>query len=222
MVLVGKGLTPLSNILAATKGNVNLMEAQQMPKAPETEMVSTQPSAALSDQAKGTAYTSVKVTSERASDRQRTGPTDIPRRVQRMREASQEDALASARHFFAPGNGQNQVVSLGPSEEVPITTTSGTTLETSTLAITFTVPTTTSTTTTATKAEMGSPRSFLPNGSPSRPTATATCRPRTWVQRILEGWTSAPPPDGTESGESDLHEPPLSSEEEVPENLGHE
>ena len=38
----------------------------------------------------------------------------------------------------------------------------------------------------------------------------------------MEGWTSAPPPDGTELGESDLHEPPLSSEEEVPENLGHE
>ena len=38
----------------------------------------------------------------------------------------------------------------------------------------------------------------------------------------MEGWTSAPPPDGTELGESDLHEPPLSSEEELPENLGHE
>ena len=111
------------------------------------------------------------------------------------------------------------MVSLGPSEEVPITTTGRTTLGTTTLAITSTVPTT-STTTTATGAEMGSPRSFLPNGSPSRPTVTATCRPQTWVQRILEGWTSAPPLDGTESGESDLHEPPLSSEEEVPENLG--
>ena len=51
---------------------------------------------------------------------------------------------------------------------------------------------------------------------------TATCRPQTLVQRILEGWTSAPPPDGTESEESDLHEPPLALEEEVPENLGHE
>ena len=75
--------------------------------ASETEMVSTQPSATLSDWAEGTPYTSVKVTSERASDRQRTRQPDIPRRVQRMREASQEDALASARHFFAPGNGQN-------------------------------------------------------------------------------------------------------------------
>ena len=100
-----------------------------------------------------------------------------------------------------------------------ITTTSRTTLETSTLAITYTVPTT-STTTTAAEAETGSPRSFLPNGSPSRPIVTATCRPQTWVQRIVEGWTSAPPPDGTESEESDLHEPPLSLEEEVPENLG--
>ena len=113
------------------------------------------------------------------------------------------------------------MVSLGPSEEVPITTTSGTTFETSTLAITSTVPTTSSTTT-ATEAEIGSPRSFPPNGSPSRPTATDTCRPQTWIQRISEGWTGAPPPDSTELEESDLQKPPLSLEEEVPENLGHE
>ena len=113
------------------------------------------------------------------------------------------------------------MVSLGPSEEVPTTTTGGTTLETSTLAITSTVPTT-STTITTTGVEMGSPRSFLPNGSPSRPTTTATCRPQTWVQRISEGWTCVPPADGTESGESDLHETSSSVEEDVPENLGHQ
>ena len=50
----------------------------------------------------------------------------------------------------------------------------------------------------------------------------ATCRPQTLIQRISEGLTSTPPPDGTESGESDLHEPPLSSDKEIPENLGHE
>ena len=163
-----------------------------MLKAHESDIVNTQPSATLADRIEGTHYTSVKVTPGRTSDRQRTRQPDIPRRVQRMREASQEDALASARHFFARGNGQNQVVSLEPSEEVPITTTSGTTLETSMLAISTTVLTT-STTTTAAGAEMVSPRSFLPNGSPSRPTMTATCRPQTWVQRILEGWTSALP-----------------------------
>ena len=41
-------------------------------------------------------------------------------------------------------------------------------------------------------------------------------------KRISERWTSAPPPDGTESEENDLHEPPLSSDDEVPENLGRE
>ena len=35
--------------------------------------------------------------------------------------------------------------------------------------------------------ETPSPRTFLPSGSPPRPTATATCRPQTWVQRISEG-----------------------------------
>ena len=70
-----------------------------------------------------------------------------------MREASQEDPLASARHFFAPGNEQGQVVLMGPSEEVQMATTGGTTIETSTLTITSTVPTT-STTMIATDAGM--------------------------------------------------------------------
>ena len=39
----------------------------------------------------------------------------------------------------------------------------------------------------ATETEERSPRSLLPSGSPPRPTATATCRPRMWVQHILEG-----------------------------------
>ena len=42
------------------------------------------------------------------------------------------------------------------------------------------------------------------------------------MQRVLEGWTPVPPPDGTDLGESSLPEPPLLVEEEVPENLGHE
>ena len=110
------------------------------------------------DQAEETPYTSVNVLSERTSNGQRPGQVEMPRRVLRMREASQEDALASARHFFASGNGQNQVVTLGLSEEVPISTTEGTTLETATPAITSTVPIT-STATTTTGAETGSPRS---------------------------------------------------------------
>ena len=78
--------------------------------------------------------------------------------------------MASARHFFATINGQNQVVTLELPEEVPTVTAEGAT------AITSTVPTA-SATTTITGTEAGSPRTFLPNGSPSRPTVTATCRP---------------------------------------------
>ena len=145
---------------------------------------------------------------------------DIPRRVQHTREASQEDALASARHYFAPGNGQDQAILIRSHEETPSIATGATTIDTSTFT---TTPTVLATSTTAIAADvgMGSSSPFLPNGSPSRPTATATCRPQTWVQRISEGWTSVPPPDDTELGESDLHVPPSSVEEVAPENLGH-
>ena len=74
-------------------------------------------------------------------------------------------------------------------EEVPTVATEGTTV------ITSTIPTTSATTTiTGTEAEI--PRMFLPKGSPSRPTATATCRPQILVQCVSEVWTNGPPPDG--------------------------
>ena len=44
----------------------------------------------------------------------------------------------------------------------------------------------TSATPTITETETRSTRTFLPNGSPSRPTATATCRPQMLVQCVLE------------------------------------
>ena len=166
----------LNDIPAAIGRNANLRKEQQALEAPGIKIRGTPPSTTMLHQAEETPYTSVKVLSERTSDGQRAGQVEIPRKVLRMREANQEDALASVRHFFASGNGQNQLVMLGLPEEVPISTTEGTTLETSAPAITSTVPTT-STATTTTGAEIRSPRIFLPNGSPSRPTATATCRP---------------------------------------------
>ena len=79
-----------------------------------------------------------------------------------------------------------------PPEEVPTVTAEGATAITSTIS-------TTSATTIDTGTEAQSPRTFLPNGSPSRPTATATCRPQMWVKCVSEGWTNCPPPDGTGS-----------------------
>ena len=207
----------LSDLPAATGGDMGFRKEQQAQEASETEMRGTHPSTTMLDPTEETPYTSIKAVPERGSNAQRTGQVDPPRRILRTREASQEDALASARHFFASVSGQNQVVMLELPEEVPSVTT-GRISVTSTPAITSTTPTT-SATITITGTEAGSPRMFLPNGSPSRPIVTATCRPQTWVQRVLEGWTGVPPLDGTDSGESSLPEPSL-LEEEVPENLG--
>ena len=72
----------------------------------------------------------------------------------------------------------------------------------------------------ATQTEVRSPRSFLPSGSPPRPNATATCRPRMWVQCISEGQINKPTLDDAHSSESD--QTGISAHvEEIPEELGY-
>ena len=117
----------------------------------------------------------------------RSNVKETPRRIQRTREASREDAIASTRQFFATVNERNRRnTTEGPTgissevcgrnkNDIPFTSTSGVT----------TTPVVPEAETTET--ETRSPRTFLPNGSPSRPTATATCRLRMWVQCISEG-----------------------------------
>ena len=107
-----------------------------------------------------------------------------PRRIQRTREASREDAIASTRQFFATVNEQNQATTSELPVEIPTVTSEGNTLN-------LNIPVT-SATPTVTEMETRSPRTFLPNGSPSRPTATATCRPWMWVQHVLEGQINEP------------------------------
>ena len=68
--------------------------------------------------------------------------------------------------------------------EIPTVTSEGNTLN-------LNIPVT-SATPTITEMETRSPRTFLPNESPSRPTATATCRPWMWVQCVLEGQINEP------------------------------
>ena len=120
------------------------------------------------------------------------GPTQVesPRRIERTREASREDAIASARHFFATVNGQNRTTTDVSGGNVNIPVASSTPIETETTelpatdvsggnALHMNIPVVSSTPieTETTEGETRSPRTFLPNGSPSRPTATATCRP---------------------------------------------
>ena len=186
-------------------------------------MADNRPSAIALNRAVETPYNSVKVLPSRTSEHQPLGTSrlnDEPRRIQRAREESQEDALESVRHFFAPENGQEQAVWTRPINETP-TTTGSATIETHTITTTPAVVTT-STSTMVTNVVTGGSSPFLPNVTPFRPTAIATCRPWMWVQRISEGWTGMPPHEDTESGESNLHVSPSSLEEEVPENLGDE
>ena len=67
----------------------------------------------------------------------------------------------------------------------------------------------------------GSPRISLPERTVSRPTVTATCRPRTWMQQLTEGQTTEPRREGDSPNAS--HEAigePLP--EEIPDELGRE
>ena len=96
--------------------------------------------------------------------------------------------------------------------EVPTVTSKGDTTISPNIPITSTTPT-------ITEMETRSPRTLLPNRSPSRPTATATCRQQTWVQHVSEGQINEPSHEGTGSAETSLSEPYLLPEG-IPENLG--
>ena len=66
-----------------------------------------------------------------------------------------------------------------------------------------------------------SPRISLPKGSPSCPTVTATCRPRTWMQQLTEGQTNEPRRGDASSSESNTSIVETLPEE-IPDELGHE
>ena len=73
----------------------------------------------------------------------------------------------------------------------------------------------------ATETKTRSPRTFLPSGSPSRPTAMATCWPRIWVQCISEGQINEPTQEDTHSTGSSATETSVIAVR-VPEELGQE
>ena len=66
-----------------------------------------------------------------------------------------------------------------------------------------------------------SPRISLPEGSPSHPTVTAMCRPRTWMQQLTEGQTNEPQGEDANSSENNTSVVEMLPEE-IPDELGHE
>ena len=67
-----------------------------------------------------TSKTQLKVATKR-------DPTQVesPRRIERTREASREDAIASTMHFFATVNRQNETTTELPAETTTVTDVSG-------------------------------------------------------------------------------------------------
>ena len=95
---------------------------------------------------------------------------EAPRRIQRTREASREDAIASTCQFFAVVHERNR----DTAAEEPIVTSSD--RNENDVAIPSNIPINPDIPEAeATETETRSPRTFLPSGSPSIPTATATC-----------------------------------------------
>ena len=148
---------------------------------------------------------------------------EVPKIMRGTKEASREEALASTQQFFTAVDKRKANISTGSQlasievyerdVEVPDmpTTTIATTTSTTTPPATLNVE----------PRGTRSPRISLPEGSPSCPTVTATCRPRTWMQQLTEGQTNEPRRGDASSSEintSIVETLP----EEIPDELGHE
>ena len=147
----------------------------------------------------------------------------VPKSLQGTKEASRAEVLASTRQFFAAVDQRNRNV---PAENLMIEARERENIEVPNVPTTTVVTTTTSLTTPPIPLDVeligtSSPRISLPKGSPSHPTVTATCRPRTWMQQLTEGQTNEPQRGDASSSEDDT----LVVEtlpEEIPDELGHE
>ena len=140
--------------------------------------------------------------------KERSLQEDLSRRNKVTRETSREDALATTRHFFNTVNEQRNI------PEVPVTSA------TSVSQIDAPPVSHDPVETEPTEPETTSPRTYLPSGSPPRPTATATCRPQTWVQCISEGQIEEHSREDEDSLESEPLEPLVL--EGLPDELGPE
>ena len=139
---------------------------------------------------------------------ERTSQEELPRRNEVSRETSRKDALATTRLFFntvAERRNRTEVLTMSTVSVSQIDTPPAPSVHVETGPD---------------EPESTSSRMYLPSRSPPRPTATATCRPRTWVQRISEGQIEEHSREDEDSVESDPLEPLVL--EGLPDELGPE
>ena len=176
---IGGSLMPTAPVYGDMRADLTLNVTSDVPTTGEGvgERESTQPAqdieresiANVATPAIEVPETSPKVISDRFSQE------ELPSRNVISRENSRVDALTTTRCFFSSVN-EGRVVTEVPTttivDEPQIDAPSESSIHDEIEP---------------TEPEIPSARTFLPRGSPSRPTTTATCRPRTWVQCISEG-----------------------------------
>ena len=142
---------------------------------------------------------------------------EAPRITQRTKEASREEAIASTHQFFAAVDRRNASITTG--SQLAATEV----CERDVVEVPD-VPTATTTPPMNIDVEprgTSSPRISLPEGSPSCPTVTATCRPRTWMQQLTEGQINEPRREDASSSERNTSTVETLPED-IPDELGHE
>ena len=149
----------------------------------------------------------------------------VPKTIWGTKEASRAEALASTQQFFAAVDRRNVSIPTG-NQLASTEVCEGDSVEVPDIPTTIIATTTTSTTTPPVTLDVeprgtSSPRISLPKGSPSHPTVTATCRPRTWMQQLTEGQTNEPRREDASSSESNTSVVETLPED-IPDELGHE
>ena len=135
--------------------------------------------------------TYMEITNTHVKTIHKSSTSEVPKSIQGTKEASRADSLVSTQQFFASVDrrnvnvpARNQLTSIEVHErdniEVPDVLTT-------TVAITAASTTPPPITVEVELRGTSIPRISLPKGSPSCPTVTATCRPRTWMQQFTEG-----------------------------------
>ena len=143
---------------------------------------------------------------------------EVPRVIQRNKEISREEAIASTQQFFATVDRRNTNISTGSA-----TVISAKVHERDVTEVPNAPTSTAATTPLILDVEpigTSSPRISLPDGFPSCSAVKATCRPRTWMQQIKEGQTNEPTREGN-SDESNSSDGNVTFED-IPDELGHE
>ena len=120
----------------------------------------------------------------------------VSKPIRGTKEASRAEVLVTTRQFFAAVDQRNRKV---PTENLvtPAEAREGENIEAPNVSTSTVTTAITSITTPPMPLEVeirgtSSPRISLPEGSPSCPTVTATCRPRTWMQQLTEGQINEP------------------------------